>query len=96
MKWRQITIVFGLLLSVLGCGKESEVVEYSCPDEQSANACSNACSNAADDPKTTYRFKINPTEKSVLKVVYEDGVKVASWVDKNCTIFDEKNWDCTS
>ncbi len=76
----------------MSCGKNKQLDVYSCDPPITANACNDLC---VLEKNMKYSFLVNKEEKSVLQVVFWEGKQEGSLIHKNCTIFDEKNWDCS-
>jgi len=74
---------------------------YFCNTFADAEACSANCSKSIKglsyDPKFEQKleFLVSEKSKSVMVKTYFGGKFNDSRVMKNCTIFDENNWDCS-
>jgi hypothetical protein len=64
---------------------------YSCNQPYDASACSKGC---IENNRLKMSFIVNKGDRSVLAVLYGPGNQTPSIFDK-CTIFNEKNWDCS-
>jgi hypothetical protein len=75
------------------CSKQQEKLNvYYCDMTDNAFACQEGCTI---DREMKYSFHVNKEDKSVLQIVYSDGVQIGSITHKNCTIFSNENWDCS-
>lgn len=89
-------IVLAVFISLIGlsCTKKDSPKMYSmykCQDG-AVPACDDTC--IKQPVKISYL--INKEEKSVMGKSYIDGKNTYSHVRKNCIIFDENNWDCST
>ncbi len=64
---------------------------YKCQDG-AVPACDDSCIKQA----VKISYLINKEEKSVMGKSYIDGKNTYSHVRKNCVIFNEQNWDCST
>ena len=92
MKFLDIILVVFL---VVGCNNNSYLDAYDCDSSTSFSVCKGKC-KLNDDIKLS--FKTNKEDRKVMMIVYERETKktTGSIVIDNCTIFDEKNWSCSS
>ncbi len=97
----KVAIFFLFALFGASCFAKPLTVFY-CNTFADAEACSANCSKTskgqAFDPKFEQKleFLINEKSKSVMEKTYFGGKFNNSRVMKNCTIFDENNWDCSA
>lgn len=89
-------IFLAVFISLIGlsCTKKDSPKMYSmykCQDG-AVPACDDTC--IKQPVKISYL--INKEEKSVMGKSYIDGKNTYSHVRKNCIIFDENNWDCST
>jgi hypothetical protein len=100
--WRQVLNLvlhykafIGLLgfLGLISCSRNEQLVQYDCKDWSSAESCGSGC---VAKPTYKYSFLVNKEERSVLLVGYVDGKQAVSGVYKDCVIFNDRHWDCSS
>lgn len=94
--------VFFLILFLFGTSSYSKpLTVYFCGSFAEAEACSASCSITPKgykyDPNYVQglEFLISEKSKSVMIKTYFGNKFNDSRVMKNCTIFDENNWDCS-
>lgn len=96
---------FLLLLSCIGLSPNLFAAQYKtllCPDAASAQVCSTKC-DAIGVPNIHEDFLIDKKTSTVMSrgLVTKDqngvrrGTVLSSEVYKNCSIFNDKNWDCS-
>ena len=96
----KFAIFFISALFAASCFSKTLTVYY-CNTFSDAEACSANCSKTEKgityDPKYEQKleFLISKESKSVMVKTYFGGRFSASRIMKNCTIFDENNWDCS-
>jgi hypothetical protein len=88
----RVIIIILLFISLISCGKQEKLSVYSCNENYNAQACNVGCQK---EKGMHLSFLVNREERSVLQVVYWDGVQEGSIVHKNCTIFENDSWDCS-
>jgi len=88
----RVIIIILLFISLISCGKQEKLSVYSCNENYNAQACNVGCQK---EKGMHLSFLVNREERSVLQVVYWNGVQEGSVVHKSCTIFDGDNWDCS-
>jgi len=88
---RKLTYLMSIALTLISCGNNEKLAVYTCDPSYAAESCNNGCVLEKD---FKYSFLINKEEKSVLHISYFEGDQGAL-THKNCTIFDNKNWDCS-
>lgn len=81
--------------ALFGCGENVELLERQCKIYSDAYSCENTCVQSDGENKITREFKVSQKEKSVLSIRLRNGVQDDSSIFKGCTIFDDKNWDCS-
>ena len=89
-------IVSVILISLIGlsCTKKDTPKMYSmykCQD-----GAVPACDDTCEKQPVKISYLINKEEKSVMGKSYIEGKNTYSHVRKNCVIFDENNWDCST
>lgn len=82
--------VLALPTTVLGADR---LDVYICKRPVDAESCSKGCVRMEGGMQEDYL--INKADKSVMRRTYFPGSPPTSEVFKNCTIFDDKNWDCS-
>lgn len=87
--------ILGILMFhiLTGCEKSERLDLYYCPDLDLATKCESECAISKNMKLSSI---VNKQEKSVLVIFYESGKQVGSNIYTECTIFDEKNWDCSN
>lgn len=88
----RVLIILLFFPFVISCGKHEKLNVYYCKRNFDAQSCNDKCKI---DKGNQFSFLVNKEERSVLQVIYWDGVQEGSRVHKNCTIFDGDNWDCS-
>ena len=89
----KIKYLFFFLFSVLiGC-EEKKYNLYSCEGGSFSEQCSQQCKIKKDFES---QFLIDKSSNSISEIIFYKGKKSGSITTKNCIIFDEKNWDCSS
>ena len=82
-----------LILALVSCKqveKEKSYTIYKCPDGKIPS-----CDDCVKQP-TKLMFLLNKEEKSVMGKSYADGKNINIFTRKNCVIFNDKNWDCST
>ena len=89
-----LNIIF-LVFLIVGCNNNSYLDAYDCDSSTSVSVCKGKC-KLKDDIKLS--FKTNKEDRKVMMIVYERDTKktTGSIVIDNCTVFDDKNWSCSS
>ena len=89
-------IVLAVLISLIGisCTKKDSPKMYSMYKCQDGTVP--ACDDTCIKQPVKISYLINKEEKSVMGKSYIDGKNTYSHVRKNCIIFDENNWDCST
>lgn len=82
-----------LLLALISCKQveqEKTYSTYKCPDGKvpSCDDCSKQTAKII--------YLLNKDEKSVMSKLYVDGKNTYTYTRKNCVIFNDKNWDCST
>jgi hypothetical protein len=88
----RVLIILLFFPFVISCGKHEKLNVYYCKINFDAQSCNDKCEI---DKGNHLSFLVNREERSVLQVVYWDGVQEGSIVHKNCTIFENDSWDCS-
>lgn len=88
----RLVIIMIYPLFLISCAKDEKLNVYFCNRNYDAQSCSVDCEI---EKGNKYSFLVNREERSVLQVVYWDGVQEGSIVHKNCTIFENDSWDCS-
>ncbi len=91
---KKLFLLISTLLFLSSCNKEDAPKMYSmykCQDG-AVPACDDSCIKQA----VKISYLINKEEKSVMGKSYIDGKNTYSHVRKNCVIFNEQNWDCST
>jgi hypothetical protein len=85
-----ILLTFLVLTACKQIEQEKIYSNYKCPDGKipSCDDCTKQSS------KITYL--LNKDEKSVMSKLYVDGKNTYTYTRKNCVIFNENNWDCST
>lgn len=91
LDFKSIAYIF-LPLLIVSCSDNRKQNVYVCNYLDAAYSCDKECVVEKD---WKYSFLVNKSQKSVLHVSYIDGEQTMSVIHKECTIFDEKNWDCS-
>lgn len=71
---------------------------YECDNHLAAESCGGFCTKVADNLNLeSYQvdFLINKNSNAVMIRTYIGKSEPTGTVHKNCTIFDDKNWDCS-
>ena len=84
-----LTLLASLLLS---CSKNQKLSVFSCPNQFDATQCDKGCKLERD---MKFSFVVSKEERSVLQIVFWDEKQSGSITHKNCTVFDNLNWDCS-
>jgi hypothetical protein len=77
---------------------DSKLTMYECSNEQDANACNSSCKKS----NLTVEYKVDKKQNKIFKIHYYDGKQSGSSIYETirpyseCSIFDEKNWSCTT
>ena len=105
-----ILLSFSLLLISCSKSNEIILDAYSCLDKPKNTysdeftkfmSCSNSCKKMTrtneDGEKISIKlgYITNVNDKTVLEKTYRNNVVLNSEVYKNCTIFNNENWDCS-
>ena len=80
-----------LVLTLMSCRWTNKLDVYTCVPSYAAESCGGGCTIEKD---FKYSFVTNKEDKSVLHVSYLEGAQAAV-THKNCTIFNNENWDCS-
>ena len=91
MKITSFIVTLACSFVILGCSQDKHYSVYLCPNKTDSISCSDQCKK---DEKMRFTFLVNKEKFSVMEVTYVDGVQKESSTSKNCSIFNEKNWDC--
>ena len=91
MKVNSFLLALVATFFIMGCSQEKQYSVYLCPNKTESISCSDQCKK---DETMRFTFLINKEKSSVMEVTYVDGVQKESTTSKNCSIFNEKNWDC--
>lgn len=83
-------ICLGFLL--VGCDLQNSKQIYRCEDKGSS---ANSCEHCKVDKNFNFQFLVSKENNSVMEIFFFDGVQTGSITHKNCTIFNDKNWDCS-
>ena len=85
--------ILSLCFSLISCTRNERLDAYECSSAFAANSCANECKKI---PDYQYEFMVNKSNNTILQIYYYQGKQAQSSTSKSCTIFDEKNWDCSS
>lgn len=85
-----LPFVFLFLVSCKQVEKEKYYSSYKCPD-----GIVPSCGDCIDQSKKL-AFLFNKDEKSVMSKLYVDGKNTYTYTRRNCVIFNEDNWDCST
>ena len=88
----KLLLVLTSVLVLSACDSNNKLSVYRCDYKDYADTCNAHCKVEKD---FKYSFLVNNKEKSVFQVIYDEGEQSGSITHKNCTIFSEKNWDCS-
>ena len=91
MRNNRFLLIFISSLFILGCSQDKEYEVYLCSNRTDSISCTDSCKK---NEKLNFTFIVNKEKSSVLSVTYLDGVQKESTTLNNCSIFNEKNWDC--
>ncbi len=91
MKKLLLIPIFSTIL--FGCGPK-KYSQYICTPPGYSESCSEKCTKQKEDIKLT--FIADKDSKSVLQTTFTNGEQTNTFVRKNCTIFNNENWDCSS
>ena len=85
-----LLFTFFALASCKQVEQEKTYSNYKCPDEK-IPSCDDCIKQSS---KITYL--LNKDEKSVMSKLYVDGKNTYTYTRRNCVIFNENNWDCST
>jgi len=77
---------------LVGCDFQNHMTIYRCEDK---GRSADSCENCKVDKKFNLQFLVSKENNSVMQIVFYDGLQTGSITHKNCTIFSDKNWDCS-
>ncbi len=83
-----------LFVLSIACSDQEKLKVYTCEDAKNANRCSDGCVLVKNNMR--YSFLVNKDAKSVLQIVYYNGEQIGAITNKDCTIFSDNNWDCST
>jgi hypothetical protein len=89
----RIAMTILVLVSLGACGKQDKLSVYQCNYKHHADSCNVGCEKEKD---LKISFLVNKEERSVMIIHYFKSVQEGSHVYKNCTIFENDSWDCSS
>lgn len=87
--YKFILIYLGLFL--VACDSQNLMSIYRCEEHASAHSCE----NCTIDKKFKLQFIVNSENSSIMEIVFYDGLQTGSITYKECTIFNNNNWDCS-
>jgi hypothetical protein len=90
-----LTIKTTLFFCLILFGPHSQAKQlkvYRCNSPDDAERCSVNCQY---EPGIAIEFLVEKQKNLVMRKVYEKSQYVSSSIMKNCSIFDESNWDCS-
>jgi hypothetical protein len=92
LKFIKVVGLIILVLPLFSCSKNGKLSVYSCPNQFNAIGCDMGCNLEKD---MQFSFVVSKEERSVLQIVFWDEKQSGSITHKNCTVFDNLNWDCS-
>ena len=75
-----------------GCDLQNSKQIYRCEEKGSS---ANTCEDCKLDKEFKFQFIVSKESNSVMQIVFIDDLQTGSITYKNCTIFNDKNWDCS-
>ena len=90
---RFVFITFSVLALPATVFGEDLLDVHACKMPIDAEFCEKGCVRMESGMKEDYL--VNKADRSVMRRTYFRGSPPTSQVLKNCTIFDDKNWDCS-
>jgi hypothetical protein len=88
--YKLFLIYLGLFL--VACDSQNRMSMYRCEDY--ANYA-HSCEHCTLDKKFNLQFLVSKEHSSVMQIIFYDGLQTGSITHKECTIFNDKNWDCS-
>lgn len=88
--YKLILICFGLFFN--GCDFQKHMEIFRCEEKGSS---ADSCEHCKIDKKFNLQFLVSKENSSVMQIFFYDGLQTGSITHKNCTIFNDKNWDCS-
>ena len=76
----------------IGCDFQNRMTIYQCEDKENST---DSCEHCKVVKKFNLQFLVSKENNSVMEIVFYDGLQTGSITHKECTIFNDKNWDCS-
>ena len=84
----------GLLMPLVSsCSRVNKLDIFSCEYLHAARSCDSSCVLQKDMKQS---IVVNASEKSVMQIVFFEGRQTGAITYKDCIVFNERNWDCSS
>ena len=84
--------LINFILLFAGCDLQNSKQIYRCEEKGSS---ANTCEYCKLDKEFKFQFVVSKESNSVMQIIFFDGLQTGSITHKNCTIFSDKNWDCS-
>ena len=88
-------LLFIFLLFFLNNNSYALYEIYKCSNEEQLESCSEGCVKSKFSFGTTYNFKVNVQNSSVIMEYFRNGKYSSSRNLQNCAVIDKDNWMCS-